>query len=92
MKSEFETKEQCEKWYLEKKKQNKKNSIKYLKQANHEAVYSIVAVAIKNKIIIKPKNCEECNSTWRIEAHHEDYEKPLDINWLCQKCHNKKHK
>jgi hypothetical protein len=33
-------------------------------------------------------NCGDINS----EAHHEDYTKPLDIAWLCRKCHLQYHK
>lgn len=41
--------------------------------------------------IIKPKNCEECNSDFHIEAHHDDYDKPLCIRWLCAACHKQWH-
>jgi hypothetical protein len=38
--------------------------------------------------IIRPEKCSLCKSSdYRIEAHHPDYSKPLDVVWVCQKCH-----
>lgn len=44
-------------------------------------------------VIIRPEKCEMCESSdYRIEAHHFDYSKPLEVNWFCQKCHLKLHR
>lgn len=35
---------------------------------------------------LEPRPCETCCST-AAEKHHEDYSKPLEVRWLCRKCH-----
>lgn len=35
--------------------------------------------------------CEICGNK-KAEAHHDDYDKPLEIRWLCFNCHRQWHK
>ena len=58
----------------------------------------MVKKAVKKGILV-PGVCESCGSNERaadgrnmVHAHHDDYNKPLDIRWLCQKCHHEWHK
>ena len=48
----------------------------------------LVKKAIRHGDLVRPANCECCNvSDVMIEAHHSNYDKPLDVNWLCKSCH-----
>lgn len=46
-----------------------------------------VAHAVRSCQLVPKSQCERCPSTQRIEAHHEDYSRPLDVQWLCKNCH-----
>jgi len=47
-----------------------------------------VRAALRAKRIIRPVACDDCgNAGVRLEAHHDDYSKPLEIRWLCSPCH-----
>ena len=35
--------------------------------------------------------CQVCKSTRRVQAHHHDYFRPLDVHWLCFVCHRREH-
>lgn len=51
--------------------------------------------AIYTGKIIKPNKCSKCNNKLKkrqIQGHHKDYNKPLDVVWLCNKCHNYIHR
>lgn len=65
-----------------------------------EGVSAIVACHLKAKKIHRPDKCENCgrpfylcnNGRSGIQAHHCDYNRPLDIVWLCRKCHYEWHR
>jgi hypothetical protein len=43
--------------------------------------------ALRDKKISKRLLCEACGSKGKIHKHHADYSQPLDIVWLCARCH-----
>lgn len=45
--------------------------------------------AVRRGAIIRKDNCEHCGATGKIEMHHPDYSKPLEIEQLCRTCHIK---
>jgi hypothetical protein len=52
--------------------------------------HNAVARAIKCGDLVR-LDCFRCGSEKTV-AHHEDYDKPLDVVWLCQPCHKQRHK
>jgi len=56
------------------------------RQLGHVAV----ARAIRNGSLLRLP-CVRCGEAKSV-AHHDDYDKPLDVMWLCQPCHKQRHK
>jgi len=59
----------------------------------------VLEQAVIKGIVTRKTHCEKCNDTGtfkdgrtKIQAHHSDYNKPLEVEWLCQKCHHEWHK
>ncbi len=51
-------------------------------------VYGRLHYAIRTGKIIAGIKCEQCGKEHcKIESHHEDYNKPLEVKWLCTECH-----
>jgi len=51
--------------------------------------------AISTGKITKPDCCENCKTVTpprRLQGHHEDYTKPLEVIWLCDSCHKARHR
>ena len=62
---------------------NKKHNLLH---PNRKKARQIAANAIRSGRLIK-EPCP-CGKT-KVQGHHEDYSKPLDVEWLCTKCHGK---
>ena len=58
--------------------------------ARRNRCHSAVSRAIKNGLLV-PAPCKLCGELKSV-AHHDDYDKPLEVVWLCQSCHVKLHK
>lgn len=50
-----------------------------------------VSYAVRRGVLDKPDCCPRCGSVRAIVAHHQDYSRPLDVEWLCQACHVQLH-
>lgn len=50
--------------------------------------YAVLKGELRRGNVVKPSTCARCGGTGeRIEAHHKDHAKPLDVEWLCSVCH-----
>lgn len=53
--------------------------------------HNAVSNAVRKGELVRPDQCSECRRTIKIEGHHPDYTKPLDVLWLCNRCHRLLH-
>ncbi|HDY89247.1 MAG TPA: hypothetical protein ENH82_14165 [bacterium] len=51
----------------------------------------LLCCAVREKRITRG-NCEICGDTENVHGHHDNYYKPLEVRWLCSKCHGEFHK
>ena len=55
-----------------------------IRKSAHDKVYRAIRTGKLNK-----QPCEICGEN--AHAHHEDYAKPLEVNWLCRSHHAERH-
>jgi ribosomal protein S27AE len=55
-----------------------------------QVAHNAIARAIRNGSLVRIP-CIRCGEHKSL-AHHEDYDKPLEVMWLCQPCHKQRHK
>jgi hypothetical protein len=62
----------------------------------HAYARKVFHKALQAGKIVRPEACSRCGDKpgrsrygrSRIHAHHHDYSKPLDVEWLCARCHD----
>ena len=66
----------------------RKNEKKFPEKSRARAILNF---KLQTGHIKKPKNCSRCKKPKEIQAHHEDYSKPLEVKWYCRQCHMRVH-
>jgi len=63
-----------------------------------DRAHNLCEQAMKRRVIVA-QPCEVCGFAGKakdgrnlVQAHHDDYNKPLEVRWLCQKHHHEWHK
>lgn len=81
-----------QKEHVNKNKEKYRDAVKrYYKQNKYKVICWVEFRKGVRRGLITRKPCEICGKE-KVEAHHDDYNKPLEVRWLCVKHHNKVHK
>lgn len=57
----------------------------------YTSAHNIFSRAIKTGKIVRPDHCSRCLIQCQPQGHHDDYNFPLDVMWLCPPCHAQRH-
>ena len=63
-------------------------------QAKHPKQYDAqirAKIAKRAGKLTSPGACQICNAPSALDMHHCDYNKPLEVHWLCRRCHGRVH-
>jgi len=76
------------KWIEKNPEKFKAQKRRYYKN-NKEKIQAkdMVFRAIQNGEIVKPDRCQSCSKVGYVEGHHHNYEFPLEVTFVCRRCH-----
>ena len=80
----------CAQYQLKRRREDPDFKAKHKKYDPHHKVHDKVCKHLKRGNIVKGP-CIVCGTTEKVQAHHEDYNKPFEIMWLCCKHHIQLH-
>lgn len=69
---------------------NRQVGYRHIHPERRKAFYAVHEATYKGKLI-RPETCSKCGERGYIVAHHNDYDKPLDVVWLCLRCDRQLH-
>lgn len=72
-----------------------KRTVRKHQEAHPEqlAAWTALNAAVRRGVLKRPKRCGGCNkAASRIDGHHPDHSKPLEVLWRCRACHVAIHK
>jgi hypothetical protein len=72
----------------------KRRSGKAWKERNADKMraHQRVRSALSSGTLTRPSACERCSRPCRPQAHHHDYNAPLEVEWICSRCHASVHR
>lgn len=74
------------------KASKRKTTLRYRKDFPKKyTAHNAVNNAVRDSLLTSPGKCVECASEFAVEAHHDDYDFPLTVRWLCAVCHKRWH-
>jgi len=59
---------------------------------NKQAAHRAVTNALRRGLLIRSEYCERCREPEKLQGHHPDYARPLEVLWLCDACHKQIHR
>jgi hypothetical protein len=72
--------------------QNRQETQKRRQETGYGKIHTMLNRAVINGECAKSNICQVCGyKSERLEGHHFDYSKPLDVIWLCPSCHRQYH-
>ena len=84
--------ERVKKWNKENPDRVRETARKYNdRNPEKKKAQQYVLWALRLGVISKPNQCEDCRKDKKLEGHHSDYSKYLEVIWLCKLCHAKRH-
>lgn len=92
-KSREKIREQDREFYKAHKEKRKEYQLKDAHENRHkQECYIQYRKAIRDGILVRSSVCQICSAeNCKIDGHHHDYSKPLDVIWICKGCHMKIH-
>ena len=85
--------------YMKKYRKTSKGKVTLVEADEKWKSRNVAAVIAHKKVLneirygrlARPDRCEECGNGGPLVAHHLDYSKPINVEWLCNLCHTARH-